>query len=224
MRTNRLFLMLVIFFLCLCTLSAQETNDTTTRKLSKKELKALEKKRKQQNDSIAHIEAVEAIKKGVYILIMDKTMNKKLDLEDRQVNFIIVENNKILVQTGKARQYTGNNNLGGITIISEIVGDIDIQEKKNGEIKSKFKIVDEFLSGNVDVKLYKNDNYGEIGILHAPSGNYMTYFGNIIPFDPSMVGSTIEIGKLYTHQGWDAFSLGKNRDVGVFMDYFTGRR
>ncbi len=224
MRTNRLFLMLLVAMLCMCTLSAQEIGDTTARGLSKKELKALEKRKKQQADSIAHADATEAIKKGVYILIVDKTMNGKLDVEDRPLNFVIVENNKILLQTGKARHYSGNNNLGGITMISEIVGEKKLQEKKNGEVRCEFKIVDEFLSGNMKVKLYKNNNYGEIGILHTKTGNYITYFGNILPFTPSMVGSVIEVGKLFTHEGWDAFSIGKNRDVGVLMDYLTGRR
>lgn len=225
MKTNRLFSLFLIAVLCMCTLSAQEiiSNYSINSKLSKKELKALKKKKKQQADSIAHAEASEAIKKGVYILIMDKRMSYKINLEDRKLNFIIVENGKMLLQTGTALSYSGNNNLGGITIISEIAGDIEIKEKKNGEIKSKFKLVDDYLSGNVNVKLYKEDNYGEIGILENSTGEYLSYSGYIIPFDPALVGSTIEVGKLFTPEGWNAFSLGKNRDVGVLMDYFRGR-
>ena len=96
--------------------------------------------------------------------------------------------------------------------------------KKNGEVRSEFRVIDEYLSGDVNVKLDKKGNYGEINILDIKSGKYVTYFGNFLPFTPDMAGSVIEIGKLYTAEGWDAFSIGKNRDVGVLMDYLTGVR
>ena len=204
--------------------TAQENTDTATRKLSKKELKAIKKKKKQQADSIAHIEAVDAIKNGVYILLVDKTMNKKIDDESRRLNFVIVENGKILVQTGVARSYHGNNNLGGLTVMSEVLGDIKLEEKKNGEVISKFRVMDNFLSGDVKVKLYKNNNYGEISILHLRTGDHITYFGNFVAFDPSMVGTAIEVGKLYSSEGWDPFTLGLKHDAGSLMDYLTGRR
>lgn len=206
-------------------LTAQENNDTATRELSKKEQKALEKKKKQKEDSIAHVEAVEAIKNGVYILFVDKTMGRKVYDDSRHLNFVIVENGKILIQTGSATSYSGNNNLGGITVMSEIVGDVKLEEKKNGEVKSSFKVVDNFLSGNVNVKLHKKGNYGEVSILHMKTGDHIVFFGNIVPFTPELASSgAIEVGRLFVSQGWDAFSLGKKHDVGSLMDYLSGAR
>ncbi|MBE6310285.1 MAG: DUF4251 domain-containing protein [Bacteroidales bacterium] len=203
---------------------AQENTDTSTRKLSKKEQKELEKKKKAQEDSIAHADAVEAINNGVYILIVDKTMNKVIHEKDRRFNFIIVENDKILIQTGSELTYGGNNNLGGITIISNIVGDIKTEEKKNGQVNSKFRVIDEYLSGDVKVKLNKKSNYGEISVLDLKTGQNAIFLGYFLPFSQQLVGEIIEIGKLFTPQGWDAFSLGKKRDVGSLMDYLTGAR
>ena len=205
-------------------MQAQDVTDNTTRELTKKEQKAIDKRKKEIQDSIAHADAVEAIQNEVYILITDKTMSRKLNDEDRRLNFVIVEGNKILIQTGMAKTFTGNNNLGGITILTDIVGDKKVELKKNGEVRSEFRVIDEYLSGDVNVKLDKKGNYGEINILDIKSGKYVTYFGNFLPFTPDMAGSVIEIGKLYTAEGWYAFSIGKNRDVGVLMDYLTGVR
>lgn len=215
----------LITILAACiTMQAEEVADKTTRELTKKEQKAIEKRKKEIQDSIAHDDAVAAIENEVYILITDKTMSRKLNEEDRRLNFVIVEGNKILIQTGTATTYTGNNNLGGITLLADIVGEKKVEKKKNGEVKSEFRVIDEYLSGDVNVKLDKKGNYGEINILDIKSGKYVTYFGNFLPFTPDMAGSVIDIGKLYTAEGWDAFSIGKNRDVGVLMDYLTGAR
>ena len=215
----------LITILAACTaMQAQDVTDNTTRELTKKEQKAIDKRKKEIQDSIAHADAVEAIQNEVYILITDKTMSRKLNDEDRRLNFVIVEGNKILIQTGMAKTFTDNNNLGGITILTDIVGDKKVELKKNGEVRSEFRVIDEYLSGDVNVKLDKKGNYGEINILDIKSGKYVTYFGNFLPFTPDMAGSVIEIGKLYTAEGWDAFSIGKNRDVGVLMDYLTGVR
>ena len=213
----------MLFALCLG-VTAKENSDNAESKLSKKEQKAIEKRKKEIQDSIAHADAVEAIKAGVYILITDQTMSRKLENEDRPYNFVIVENTKILVQTGKARTHTGNNNLGGLTIMSDIVGDIKVEEKKNGEVKSKFRVIDEYLSGDINVKLDKKGNYGEINILDLKTGQYVTFLGNFLPFEPSLVGTAIEIGRLFTPEGWNAFSLGTKHDAGSLMDYLSGAR
>lgn len=204
--------------------AAQDTVDNPTRELTKKEKKAIEKRNKEIKDSIAHEDAIKAIQDSVYILLVDKTMERNIDDESRALNFVIVEKNKMLVQTGQARTYTGNNNLGGITVMTEIVGDVKTEVKKNGEVNSKFKVKDTFLSGDVRVKLYKKGNYGEVNILHTKSGQHITYFGNFVPFKQSMVGSAIEVGKLYVPGAWDPFTMGDKRDVGVLMDYLTGKR
>lgn len=193
-------------------------------KMSKKERKAYEKRQKEIQDSTAHAEAVTAIKNKVFLLIVDKTMKKTMTPDDSRRNFFLMENDKIMVQSGKAGSTTGNNNMGGYSVISEVVGDVKIQEKKNGEVKCEFKVVDEYLSGKVNVKLDKKTNYGEIGILQNGNGQYAIMFGHIIPFDPSLVGPVIEIGKLFTAEAWDAFSIGAKRDVGVLMDYLQGTR
>lgn len=192
-------------------------------KMSKKERKAYEKRQKEIQDSTAHAEAITAIKSGTYLLIVDKTMKRKMTPGDSRRNFFLVENGKILVQSGRDGSTSGSNNLGGFTVISEIVGDVKIEEKKNGEVKSEFKLVSEYLSGKVNVKLDKKTNYGEIGILQSGSGQYAVMFGHIIPFDQSLVGSVIDVGKLFVPEGWDPFTLGAKRDVGVLMDYVDSR-
>ncbi len=203
---------------------ANTNSEVDLSKMSKKERKAYEKRQKEIQDSTSHADAVNAIKNRVFVLIVDKTMKRKMTPEDSRRNFFLMENGKIMVQSGRAGSTTGNNNIGGYSVISEVVGDVKVQEKKNGELKCEFNVVNEYLSGKVNLKLDKKTNYGEIGILQSGTGQYAIMFGHIIPFDPSLVGPVIEIGKLFTAEAWDAFSLGKNRDVGVLMDYLQGTR
>ncbi len=227
---KKYLLNLVVLFGLLNPIGAIAQNDSTIvqevkpENMSKKEYKEYVKKQKAKNDSIAHAEAVAAINKGLYLLIVDKTMKKTMTPEDSRRNFFLVENKKVMVQSGKAGESSGNNNMGGYSVISEIVGDIKTVEKKNGEVKSEFSLMSAYLSGKVNVKLDKKTNYGEVGILQSGNGQYAVMFGHIIPFEPSMVGSIIEVGKLFTPDGWDPFTLGAKRDVGVLMDYISGRR
>lgn len=217
----------VLFFVMLLLglgVYANTNTEVDLSKMSKKERKAYEKRQKEIQDSTVHAEAVAAIKNRVFLLVVDKTMKRIMTPEDSRRNFFLMENGKIMVQSGRAGSTTGNNNMGGYSVISEIVGDVKIDEKKNGEVKCEFKVVDEFLSGRVNVKLDKKTNYAEIGILQNGNGQYAIMFGHIIPFDPSLVGPVIEIGKLFTAENWDAFSIGAKRDVGVLSDYMSGNR
>lgn len=224
----RKIILLIAVMLGLSNVIVAEDNTkvVNVEKMSKKERKAYDKRQKEIFDSVAHAEAVQALRDGVYLLLIEKTMDTVLveHPEDQRVNFMLVENDKILYQTGKGGEYTGNNGLGGFTIISDIVGEITVEGKKSGEVKSEFNIVSEYLSGRVKVKLDKKSNYGEIGILEQSNGNYTVMLGHIVPFDVTMVGDVIQIGRLYVPDGWDPFTLGKKRDVGVMMDYVDGTR
>lgn len=76
--------------------SIQVESSIILNKLSKKSIKKI----KAVNDSIAHAEAMTAIKDGAFIMIVDKTMDTSFIRADRRYNFFLVENNKILVQNG----------------------------------------------------------------------------------------------------------------------------
>lgn len=217
-------ILILVMFLLGLGVYANANNEVDLSKMSKKERKAYEKRQKEIQDSTVHAEAVEAIKNRVFLLIVDKTMKRVMTPEDSRRNFFLMENGKIMVQSGRAGATTGNNNIGGYSVITEIVGDVKFEEKKNGEVKCEFNVVNEYLSGKVNIKLDKKTNYGEIGILQNGSGQYAIMFGHIVPFDPSLVGPVIEIGKLFTAESWDAFSLGAKRDVGVLSDYLSGTR
>lgn len=203
---------------------------TISNNISSKERKEYINKIKAVNDSIAHVEAITAMKDGAFILIAEKTMETSFISADRRYNFFLVENNKIIVQSGFSDIDGGNNKYGGYTIPSDIVSDISVIEKDNGEVNCDFKLLGEYLSGEVHVKLDKKGSFAEIIILQngssgdekvemLKSGSKTVMFGNIIPFDASLIGDAIEMGRLYVPEGWDPFTLGKRRDVGTMMNY-----
>lgn len=211
--------------------SIQAESSIILNKLSKESIKKI----KAVNDSIAHAEAMTAIKDGAFIMIVEKTMDTSFIRADRRYNFFLVENNKILVQNGYNDRDDGNNKHGGYTIPSEVVGDMSIIEEEGKDVKCEFRILGEYLSGEVKIKLDKKSSFAEIIVLQnggsgdervamLKSGSKTVLFGNIIPFDASLIGDVIEIGREYVPEGWDPFSLGKKRDVGSLMDYLQGTR
>lgn len=209
----------------------QTVSGSVLNKLTKENIKKI----KAVNDSIAHAEALTAIKDGTFIMIVDKTMDTSFIRADRRYNFFLVENNKILVQNGYNDRNDGNNKHGGYTIPSDIVSEISITEEDGKDVKCEFRLLGEYLSGDVKIKLDKKSSFAEINILQngnsgdervamLRSGNKTVLFGNIIPFDASLIGDVIEIGREYVPEGWDPFTLGKKRDVGSLMDYLQGTR
>ncbi len=168
--------------------------------MTKKERKAYEKMLEKQRDSVAHAEALNAVKDGSYILLVDRTRWRKLTLAERGLNFFIVKNGQVVLQTGSAGASTGSNRLGGYTGTSKIVGGVKIEEKKNGKLRSTFKVVNPFLSGNVFVELDDDSNYGEVGIQYAKGGRrgrgYDYLMGFILPYDDELV-ETLKVGKLH---------------------------
>lgn len=168
--------------------------------MTKKERKAYEKKQERLRDSVAHVEAMEAIKSGNYILLVDKTRWYKLTTAERSLNFFIVKNGQVVLQTGRAGVSRGSNRLGGYTGMSHIVGDVEIEEAKSGALKSEFKVVSPFLSGNVFVKLDDNSNYGEVGIQYAKGGHrgrgYDYLMGFILPYNDEIV-EALQVGVPY---------------------------
>lgn len=241
MKMKSAILSIMVLAMSLMSLRVHAANDsiqahssvsnTVLNKLTKENIKKI----KAVNDSIAHVEAMTAIKDGAFIMIVDKTMDTSFIRADRRYNFFLVENNKILVQNGYNDKNDGNNKHGGYTIPSEIVSEISIIEEEGKDVKCEFRILGEYLSGEVKIKLDKESSFAEINILQnggsgdervamLKSGSKTVLFGNIIPFDASLIGDVIEIGREYVPEGWDPFTLGARRDVGSLMDYLQGTR
>ena len=217
--------LMMIFAMGVSSIAVQASNNPAPQELSKKEQKELEKKQKAQKDSIAHAEAVKAIKDGAYILITERIFPLNVKVNNQVTNnFVIVDKDKITLQTGLDKAFGGNNHQGGITINASITGNVKVEEKKNGEVRVKFNVTDEYLTGKIDIKLDKKDNYGEITVLEMKTGTDVTFSGKIIPFSQSMVGSAIQVGKSFLPDPTQGFGKGGKSDTELIMKFLNGSK
>lgn len=222
---KKTMLTIVAIMVAFFTMTAYAGETAAPQELSKKELKELEKKKKMMEDSAAHADAAKALKEGSYILIVDKLYPLNVSPNNTKVNFVIVDQGKFTMQTGREKAFGGNNHLGGITITAAIKDNVKTEEKKNGEVKSQFSVTDEYLAGKVSVKLDKKDNYGEVTLIELKSGTDVTFAGHILPYSASMVESgAIQMGKSFIPDPLQGFGKGSKSDATVIMNFLNGSK
>ena len=168
-------------------------------KLSKKERKALEKQKRLICDSLEHIEAVEALKNGSWMFIVEKKHRRKLQPIDKRLNFLFVEDNKqVLYQRGVSGAASGDNHKGGITLPFEVMDDIVMKTDEKGETTVEFKMNGSVFYGRVKLILSAGSAYGEMEVSVSRFG-HLVLNGIVAPLDKS----ALDIG--------DIFSLVKNK-------------
>lgn len=198
MRKIKMFMAAIACFAVSATALAQETVDLE--KMSKEERKAYEAKQ----DSIEHVTAVEALKNGNWMLIVEQRDSKILSEREKLVNFLIVENGEVvLFQTG-SESSSGNNTLGGVTVDSKLKTDkTKIEEKKNGEVKAKYEGTGTYMSCRLNVKIAKEDGYTEVSLSDNRCGAYVDLRGTLYPLNKAKV----RVGKMFVPVGrekWNA--------------------
>ena len=104
--------------------------------LTKKQKKAIEKRNREMEDSIRHAEAVEAMKKGYYVLMADRMMlkNRAYVNPSPNTNFLLVQGEEAIIQIASNGGRPGLNGMGGITVDGRITG------LKGGEMDKKGRI------------------------------------------------------------------------------------
>ncbi|MBE6310293.1 MAG: DUF4251 domain-containing protein [Bacteroidales bacterium] len=221
---KKTILSIIAIVVALITMTAQASSEAYPQELSKKEQKELEKKKKAQEDSIAHAEAVNAIKNGSYILITERIYPLNIATNGQKINFVIFDKEQLTLQTGVIGAAGGNNLLGGITITAALKDKPKIEEKKNGQVNSSFSVTDEYIAGKVKVSLDKKDNYAEISLLEIKSGSKVSFAGRIIPFSQSMVGSAIQMGKPFIPDPTQGFGKGGRNDANLIISFLNGSK
>ncbi len=216
---KKLMMFLVALVSLAVTASAVSVSEVDLSKMSKKERKEYEKRQQAIKDSTDHANAVAAIKSGNFILLVERRDFIEMNAREKLINFLLVENGKdVTFQTGTDMSSSGNNNLGGITVPTEIIKTGDLEEKKNGEVKCKYDIMATYLSGKMNLKLNKKDNFAEIGITNNADGSFYSLMGVILPYDKEGIGREIKIGKSFVPNGR---GLGSNfkGNMGRLSDY-----
>jgi len=143
-----------------------------------------------QQDSIAYLKAVEALKDGAFVLEADFVSfpNGLTRYVSSNTNYVQVDDGKGVVQTAFSNftYRPGPNGLGGVTVEGNISG-LEMKEDKDGNYMYSYNIQGIAISATVFITLTGGTNQASVQISPNFNGNNMTMTGRLLPLDESDV-------------------------------------
>ena len=159
------------------------------REMLKKEREA-RKALEAQQDSIAYLKAVEAMKAGSFVLEANNVSfpNGVSRFVSSNTNYVQVDNGEGIVQTAFNNfAYTpGPNGLGGVTVEGDISG-LQMKQDKDGNYYYSYTIQGMAISATVFITLTGGTNQASVRIDPNFNNNTMTMMGILVPLDESDV-------------------------------------
>lgn len=143
-----------------------------------------------QQDSVAYLKAVEALKEGAFVLEADYVSfpNGLTRYVSSNTNYVQVDNGEGVVQTAFTN-FTfnpGPNGLGGVTVEGAI-SDLKMKEDKDGNYYYSYNIQGVAVSATVFITLTGGNNQASVSISPNFNNNNMTMTGRLLPLDESDV-------------------------------------
>ena len=155
-------------------------------KKEREERRALEA----QQDSVAYLKAIEALKTGSFVLEANNVTfpNGITRYVSSNTNYVQVDNGEGIVQTAFSNfAYTpGPNGLGGVTVEGNISG-LKMKEDKDGNYFYSYTIQGVAISATVFITLTGGTNQASVNISPNFNNNNMTMTGVLLPLDKSDV-------------------------------------
>ena len=141
-----------------------------------------------EQDSVAFIKAVEALKAGNWVMEADNVVfrNGMLRYVSSNTNYVAVKNGEGTVQTAFNNFVYSPNGLGGITVQGQ-VSDQKISRDKEGNVYMNFSIFGGAISATLNLTLTGGTNQASIYISPNFNGNNLTMNGNLLPYDEATV-------------------------------------
>ena len=180
-----LFLTTLLLFVITVTTFAQTSKEEreARREALKKEREA-RKVLEAQQDSVAYLQAVEAMKAGAFVLEADNVSfpNGIVRYVSSNTNYVQVDNGKGIVQTAFSNfaYNPGPNGLGGITVEGTISG-LQMKEDKDGNFYYNYTIQGVAISATVFITLTGGTNQASVTISPNFNNNNMTMMGRLVP-------------------------------------------
>ena len=155
-------------------------------KKERQERKALEA----QQDTVAYLKAVEALKAGSFVLEADFVTfpNGITRYVSSNTNYIQVDNGEGIVQTAFTNfaYNPGPNGLGGVTVEGNISG-LQMKSDKDGNYYYSYTIQGMAISATIFITLTGGTNQANVSISPNFNDNNMTMTGRLLPLDESDV-------------------------------------
>lgn len=155
-------------------------------KAERQERKALES----QQDSVAYVQAVNALKSGSFVMEADNVVfrNGIVRYVSSNTNYVEMDNGQGVVQTAFANfEYNWSpNGLGGVTVQGKANG-INMRQDKKGNVYYHYGINGASISATVSIVLTGGTNQASVTINPNFSGNTLTMNGYLLPHEASGV-------------------------------------
>ena len=186
----------VLFLTAMLLLTTMATFAQTSKEARAARREALKKEREArkaleaQQDTIAYLKAIEALKTGSFVLEANNVSfpNGIVRYVSSSTNYVQVDNGEGIVQTAFNNfAYTpGPNGLGGITVQGNISG-VELREDKHGNYYYNYTIQGMAISATVSITLTGGTNQASVRISPNFNNNDMTMMGILVPIDESEV-------------------------------------
>ena len=186
----------VLFLTAMLLLTTMATFAQTSKEARAARREALKKEREArkaleaQQDTIAYLKAIEALKTGSFVLEANNVSfpNGIVRYVSSSTNYVQVDNGEGIVQTAFNNfAYTpGPNGLGGVTVQGNISG-VELREDKHGNYYYNYTIQGLAISATVSITLTGGTNQASVRISPNFNNNDMTMMGILVPLDESEV-------------------------------------
>lgn len=191
----------ILFFIlaCLCFTGIDTVAQTleqvsnVPQKETKAERKAREKKLQAIADSVAFIEANNAIDANYFVVTAEKislgNTGYMYMTPEGSTNFVLVQGEKATVQLAVNNGHLGYNGLGGITVEGTVSG-MKKKISKKGDINYSFNVNGVGISAQINILVYKNCNSAVVDVTPNLNSDRMVVYGPIIPYRQNGNNST----------------------------------
>lgn len=142
----------------------------------------------QQQDSIAFVQAVKALKEGSWILEANNVnfYNGITRFVTPSTNYISCDDDEGTIQTAFSNFTYSPNGLGGVTLKGNVSGD-RMSTDRDGNIYYSYTIQGSTLSATVYLTLTAGTNQASASINPNFSGQTMTFDGYLVPYDQASI-------------------------------------
>ena len=187
----------VLFLAALLLACFSQTADAQTRKQREEAKREAWKKERQekkaletQQDSVAYVQAVEALKSGSFVMEADNVVfrNGIVRYVSSNTNYVEMNEGQGIIQTAFTNfEYNWSpNGLGGVTVQGN-ANKPSMKQDKNGNVYYNYSINGTAVSATVSIILTGGTNQASVTISPNFSGNTLTMNGYLLPHHASNV-------------------------------------
>ena len=190
MKKKVLFLTTLLFLTAITTFAQTSKEARAARREALKKEREARKILEAQQDTVAYLKAVEALKNGSFVLEASNVSfpNGITRFVSSSTNYVQVDKGEGIVQTAfnNFAYIPGPNGLGGITVQGNVSG-VELREDKHGNYYYNYTIQGMAVSATVSITLAGGTNQASVRISPNFNNNDMTMMGILVPLDESDV-------------------------------------